>query len=290
MRRARWKRKNVRRVGPHKCGPPAAGGGRLALPRGNQGRKRATLGVIQARGSPGYLPLRFYPQGVRRISPQGGRDISVARRSRERLSSVRRQSRKRLRSRCLPLRGPWSGSGFRSRGHAIFHPDDRQAGKRGRVVWILEGSGASRQKTGSLYRNRFGRPPSRREPRKKRPFLLDRPRPIFFSTRRKRKWGVEWTGYHHSRIPRAAGCRPYTSPRESHRREPVWGRPQSSHSPLWASHHAGNAGSFGERVTGILYLKPEFPFRVNGEIVFEPTPKWKNCKREPLFIVQISPR
>ena len=68
------------------------------------------------------------------------------------------------------------------------------------------------------------------------------------------------------------------------------GVPQSSHSPLWASHHAGNAGSFGERVTGILYLKPEFPFRVNGEIVFEPTPKWKNCKREPLFIVQISPR
>ncbi len=59
MRRARWKRKNVRRVGPHICGPPAAGGGRLALPRGSQGRKRAALGVIQARGSSGYLPLRF---------------------------------------------------------------------------------------------------------------------------------------------------------------------------------------------------------------------------------------
>ena len=40
------------------------------------------------------------------------------------------------------------------------------------------------------------------------------------------------------RIPRGNGPR----------REPVWGRPQSSHSPLWASHHAGNAGSFGERV------------------------------------------
>ena len=24
----------------------------------------------------------------------------------------------------------------------------------------------------------------------------------------KRKWGVQWTGYHHSRIPRAAACRP----------------------------------------------------------------------------------
>ena len=178
---------------------------------------------------PGEVPDTFRSAFTRKgyaASPRKGDATSVARRSRERLSSVRRQSRKRLRSRCRwpSLAGPWSGSGGRRRGHAIFHPDDRQAGKRGRVVWILEGSGASRQKTGSLYRNRFGRPPSRREPRKKRPFLLDRPRPIFFSTRRKRKWGVEWTGYHHSRIPRAAGCRPYTSPRESHRREPVWGR------------------------------------------------------------------
>ena len=147
MRRARWKRKNVRRVGLRQRRPPAAGGGRLALPRGSQGRKRTALGVIQARGSSGYLPLRFYPQGVRRIA-----------------TSVARRSRERLRSRCRwpSLAGPWSGSGGRRRDHAIFHPDDRQAGKRGRVVWILEGSGASRQKTGSLYRNRFGRPPSAR--------------------------------------------------------------------------------------------------------------------------------
>ena len=25
----------------------------------------------------------------------------------------------------------------------------------------------------------------------------------------KREWGAQWTGYHHSRIPRAADCRPY---------------------------------------------------------------------------------
>lgn len=37
----------------------------------------------------------------------------------------------------------------------------------------------------------------------------------------------------------------------------------SSHSPLWASHQAGKLGSFGERVAGILYLKPEFPLLVN---------------------------
>ena len=65
--RTRSKEKMFRRVGPHTCGPPAAGGGRLAVPRGNQGRKRAALGVIQAWGSLGYRQRRFYPQGVRRI-------------------------------------------------------------------------------------------------------------------------------------------------------------------------------------------------------------------------------
>ena len=44
MRRARWKRKNVRRVGLRPRRPPAAGGGRLAVPCGGQGRKRPALG------------------------------------------------------------------------------------------------------------------------------------------------------------------------------------------------------------------------------------------------------
>ena len=44
MRRARWKRKNVRRVGLRQRRPPAAGGGRLALPCRSQGRKRPALG------------------------------------------------------------------------------------------------------------------------------------------------------------------------------------------------------------------------------------------------------
>ena len=44
MRRARWKRKNVRRVGLRQRRPPAAGGGWMAVPCGGQGRKRAALG------------------------------------------------------------------------------------------------------------------------------------------------------------------------------------------------------------------------------------------------------
>ena len=156
--RTRSKEKMFRRVGPHTCGPPAAGGGRLALPRGNQGRKRAALGVIQARGSPGYLPLRFYPQGVRRISPQGGRDIRSA--AKPRTAVQRKAAEPRTAAQSLPLAfpcgaradtqvGPYktlavscslvgadlrvhpperslcgtvSGSGFRSRGHASTIP------------------------------------------------------------------------------------------------------------------------------------------------------------------------
>ena len=52
-------KKSLRRVGPRKRVPPAAGGGRLALPRGSQGRKRVSLGVDQARGSPGYIFFLF---------------------------------------------------------------------------------------------------------------------------------------------------------------------------------------------------------------------------------------
>ena len=44
MRRARWKRKNVRRVGLRQRRPPAAGGGKLALPCRSQRRKRPALG------------------------------------------------------------------------------------------------------------------------------------------------------------------------------------------------------------------------------------------------------
>ena len=50
LRRARWKRKNVRRVGLRQRRPPAAGGGRLALPCRSQGRKRPALGETSSPG------------------------------------------------------------------------------------------------------------------------------------------------------------------------------------------------------------------------------------------------
>ena len=50
MRRARWKRKNVRRVGLRQRRPPAAGGGWLAVPCSSQGRKRPALGETSSPG------------------------------------------------------------------------------------------------------------------------------------------------------------------------------------------------------------------------------------------------
>ena len=58
LRRARWKRKNVRRVGLRQRRPPAAGGGRLAVPCGGQGRKRPALGETSG---PGKLGIPFAP-------------------------------------------------------------------------------------------------------------------------------------------------------------------------------------------------------------------------------------
>ena len=75
------------------------------------------------------------------------------------------------------------------------------------------------------------RPPSRGGPlhrsAPKRPFLLDRARPVFFSARRKRKWGVHprwtsppwrepdspWPPSGGPRLPRAARHRPPHPPR-----------------------------------------------------------------------------
>ena len=50
--------KTPRRVGPHICVPPAAGGGWLALPCRSQGRKRPALGETSG---PGKLGIPFAP-------------------------------------------------------------------------------------------------------------------------------------------------------------------------------------------------------------------------------------
>ena len=72
MRRARWKRKNVRRVGLRRRRPPAAGGGRLAVPRGGQGRKRAVLGETFGLGKLG-IPSATLPAAAHASSKNSQR-------------------------------------------------------------------------------------------------------------------------------------------------------------------------------------------------------------------------
>ena len=52
--------KALRRVGLRKRRPPAAGGGRLALLRGSQGRKRVTLGETFGPGKSGIHPAPLF--------------------------------------------------------------------------------------------------------------------------------------------------------------------------------------------------------------------------------------
>ena len=54
------KKRTLRRVGPHICVPPAAGGGRLALPCRSQGRKRPALGETFGPGKLG-IPSASLP-------------------------------------------------------------------------------------------------------------------------------------------------------------------------------------------------------------------------------------
>ena len=77
------------------------------------------------------------------------------------------------------------------------------------------------------------RPPSaqRREcagVRQKRPFLLDRARPIFFSARPKRKWGAHCPAILMAESTRAADCRPCGA---SRRKPPLWGRGSKKRRP-----------------------------------------------------------
>ena len=114
--------------------------------------------------------------------------------------------------------------------------------------------GASRQKARGFAGTDSGDPRQRggqlhRSAAKKRPFLLDRSAARFlFGQDRKENGGRNASA---SILAKSPG-RQVAAPTPLRRRAPggsrFWGVPHSSHSPLWASHQAGKAGSFGERV------------------------------------------
>ena len=158
MRRARWKRKHVRRVGLRRRSPPAAGGGRLAVPCGSQRRKRAALGETS---SPGRYRDTPCP------SPR------CRSRSREEAGSAWRSGRRRKRS--------WS--------NASLHPDAVGTIRHGTAVTTSQKMIAC-PKAGQNRRLHRSADPRRAEARtrrsaSKRSFLLDRARPVSLLARPK---------------------------------------------------------------------------------------------------------
>ena len=170
MRRARWKRKNVRRVGLRRRRPPAAGGGWLAVPCGGQGRKRPALGGVQARGCTGIPPASLsaaaHASAKDQAAPSGAEG---AERGADQMRS------------CTPTNLAPSATGRQSQ-----ESQKRIACPKARQNRRLHRYADPRAREGPLHRSA-----------PKRFFLLDRPRPVLFLSRTKREWGVECPSHHH---------------------------------------------------------------------------------------------
>ena len=151
------KKRTLRRVGLRRRRPPAAGGRWLALPCGSQGRKRPALGETS--------------------SPGKYRDtLSLPPRCRSRSREEQPAAAKREAARC------------------DNHPDEAGTIRHGTVVSSSQKMIACPKAGPNRSRHRYADPRAHGGPlhrsAPKRPFLLDRARPVFFSARRKRKWGV----------------------------------------------------------------------------------------------------
>ena len=202
MRRARWKRKHVRRVGLRRRSPPAAGGGRLAVPCGSQRRKRAALGETSSPGRYRDTPLPLSPL-----------PLTLPRRTRQRLA--KRKARKEKLVECILAPRRCRHHPPRDSSHDLAEDDSVPEGKpKSALAPIRRPPSAQRRECAGV--------------RQKRPFLLDRARPVFFSTRPKRKWGAHCPAILMAESTRAADCRPCGA---SRRKPPLWGRGSKKRRP-----------------------------------------------------------
>ena len=187
--------KALRRVGLRQRRPPAAGGGRLAVPCGSQGRKRAVLGESFGPGKLGIHPASLFAaagEWSMKVAAWVNATVSTtargARSEAERaeggtsgtlvteiLGAPQRETVKEKLVKCvLATRRP---------GH---HPP-----RDGSIDLAEDPSVPEGQPKSTLAPIR--RPPSRGGPlhrsAPKRPFLLDRARPVFFSAKTEKKMG-----------------------------------------------------------------------------------------------------
>ncbi len=109
MRRARWKRKNVRRVGLRQRRPPAAGGGRLALPCRSQRRKRTALGEPFGPGKSGIHAAPIFAAAGRWLMIGQGNSFCEHRAARSEAERAEREAGQ-MRS-CTPTTSAPSATG-----------------------------------------------------------------------------------------------------------------------------------------------------------------------------------
>ena len=176
MRRARWKRKNVRRVGLRRRRPPAAGGGWLAVPCGGQGRKRAALGETSSPGKSGIHPAPLFAAAGPMVDESllnGPMRASAPTTARGARSEAERAER---------------GTGQMRPCNPIF------VGARAAGICRQIYTAPRRARRGAIANPQA---PSRADPRRaagrcalKRFFSLDRARPVSLLARPKEKWGV----------------------------------------------------------------------------------------------------
>ena len=197
MRRARWKRKNVRRVGLRRRRPPAAGGGWLAVPCSSQGRKRPALGETSSPGK--YRDTLSLPPRCRSRS----REEQPAAATAQPLAALPltdaayplRVKEKQLDATTTPTRSAPSATG-----RQLQKPQKAQACPK-----VKQNRSRHRYADPRAH----GGPPHRSAP--KRFFLFHRARRILFLSRTKREWGAHplweqppW------REPDPRGCAPKT--------------------------------------------------------------------------------
>ena len=156
MRRAQWKRKNVRRVGLRQRRPPAAGGGWLAVPCSSQGRKRPALGETSSPGK--YRDTLSLPPRCRSRSRE------------EQPAAAKRKA------------GPYDN-----------HPIDVSSTGTGQQLGEPQKTQACPKARQNRRLHRYADPRRARRAtapeRAQRPFLLDRARPVFFSGKTEKKMG-----------------------------------------------------------------------------------------------------
>ena len=137
MRRARWKRKNVRRVGLRPRRPPAAGGGWLAVPCRSQGRKRPALGETSGPGKSGIHPAPLFAAAGRLLMKALARGKATASASAGQ-RVAKRNARKEKLVKCVlaPRRGrnPRHGTAVWTSQKRIACPKARQNRSRHRYA------------------------------------------------------------------------------------------------------------------------------------------------------------